>query len=219
MASGRRKATSDKQEQEVKRDKSAADYYKLKTKSIDDLVNADVSNSPKVSPEEIARYSGRSKTKWKIPGWGKAIFIKFWFYAAICFFFIWGLGGYLSSLLDQLFVIGVAIGLITDILTNNALRFVETTEGENDRWMLFPKKSYSSFVLNVIYGFVITFFVYTLYNMVNLAAMRLTGNGDRLFLTVEPILFGIFCVLVDLMFIGMKHTFLRIIEDAKKASK
>lgn len=218
MASDRKKATSGKQGQE-ERDKSAADYYKLKTKSIDDLVNADVSNSPKVSPEEIARYSGRSKAKWKIPGWGKAIFIKFWFYAAICFFFIWGLGGYLSNLLDQLFVIGVAIGLITDILTNNALRFVETTEGENNRWMLFPKKSYLSFLLNIIYGFVITFFVYTLYNMVNLAAMRLTGNEDRLFLTVEPIVFGIFCVLVDLMFIGMKHLLFRIIEDAKKSNK
>lgn len=215
MASGKKKTTGDEQQQE-KKDKSAADYYKLKTKAVDDLVNADVSNSPKVSPEEIARYSGRSKVKGKIPDWVKALFVKFWFYAAICFFFIWGLGGYLANLLDQLFVIGVAIGLITDLLVNNALRFIEATEGENDRWMLFPKKSYASFVLNLIYGFVITFFVYTLYNMVNLAWMRLTGNTDSLFLTVEPILFGVFCMLVDLMFIGMKRLLFRIIEDAKK---
>jgi hypothetical protein len=204
---------SNKQEE-----KSAIDYYKLKTKAVDDLVNANASNSPKVSREEIAKYSGRSAKRFAIPKPLKICFIKFWFSAAICFFFVWGLGGYVSSLLDQLFVVGIALGLSTDLLVNNVLRFMEVTKGENDAWMLFHKKNYVSFLLNVFYGFVIIFFVYTIYNAVNLAAMQVTGNEDTLFLSVEPIMFGLFCLAVDLMFLGMKRMFQKILEDAKKAA-
>ena len=32
---------------------AAEDYYDLKTKAVDDLVNADESNSPEVSEEEL----------------------------------------------------------------------------------------------------------------------------------------------------------------------
>ena len=111
------------------------------------------------------------------------------------------------------------MGLITDILVNNALRFMAVKKGENDGWMLFAKKSYLSFLLNITYGFVITFLVYTIYNAVNLAAMQLTGDRDHLFVSVEPILFGLFCLGVDLMFIGMKKLFFRILEDAKKTAQ
>ena len=219
MASGNKKNAPEKMEQGKVRDKSASDYYKLNRKAVDDLVNADVSNSPKVSAEEIARISGRSKNKLKIPMWLKVVFVKFWFAAATCFFFIWGLGGYVSNLIDQLFVIGVATGLVTDLLTNNMIRYIEVTDGENDRWMLFPQKKYAGFVCNVVYGFVVTFCVYTLYNMVNLAAMRVTGNTETLFLGVEPIMYGIFSMGADMMFVGMKQFFLRIVEDARKDNR
>ena len=197
-------------------EKSTINYYKLKTKAVDDLVNADISNSPKVSKEEIAKYSGRSAKGIRIPKWLKICFIKFWFAAAVCFFFIWGLGGYVKNLLDQLFVVGIA--LVTDILVNNILRFMEATDGENNAWMLFAKKNYLSFLMNVLYGFVLIFLIYTAYNAINLAAMRLTGKEDALFLSVEPILFGLFYMLIDLMFLGMKKTFHSILEDAKKAA-
>jgi len=201
------------------REKSTVDYYKLKTKAVDDLVNADVSNSPKVSREEIARISGRSAKRFALPDWFKICVVKFWFAAAVCFFFVWGLGGYVRQLLDLLFVIGLALGLVTDLLVNNVIRFMEQTKGEYNGWMLFAKKSYLSFLLNVLYGFVIIFFTYTLYNAVNLAAMQLSGNRDTLFLTVEPIVFGLFCLGIDLMFLGMKKLFLRVLEDAKKSAQ
>ena len=73
----------DQQPQKSMREKSTLDYYKLDVKAVDDLVNADVSNSPKVSKEEIAKYSGRSAKRFRIPSWLKICFIKFWFSAAI----------------------------------------------------------------------------------------------------------------------------------------
>ena len=39
------------------------DYYRLKTKAVDDLVSADVTNSPKVSREELNKYRSGPKVR------------------------------------------------------------------------------------------------------------------------------------------------------------
>ncbi len=197
-------------------EKTAADYYKLHTKAVDDLINADEANSPEVSAEELAKYSHR---KIRLSDWIKVLLIKFWFNGAVCFFFFWGLGNYLADLLDQLFVLGVAMGVLTDLMVNNILRFYAKTEGENDRWMMFPKKGFASFPLNILYSFVVLFFVYTLYNVINLVIVRFTGAVDSVPLGVEPILFGLFYLAFDLLFLSLKHLFQRILEDAKRSTK
>ena len=119
-----------------------ANYYKLKTKAVKDLVEADESNSPEVSEEELNKY--RSGPKLKVADWVKLLFLKWWFAGAVCFFFIWGLSGYMSNMLDTLFVTGIAMGIVTDILTNNALRFFEPTPGANDRYIMVTKRGYIS---------------------------------------------------------------------------
>ena len=79
-----------------------ANYYKLKTKAVKDLVEADESNSPEVSEEELNKY--RSGPKLNVADWVKLLLLKWWFAGAVCFFFIWGLSGYMSNMLDTLFV-------------------------------------------------------------------------------------------------------------------
>ena len=178
-------------------------YYDLKTKAVDDLVNADESNSPEVSKEELRKY--RSGPKLKLADWVKLILIKAWFAGAVCFFFFWGLGTYLSSMLDLLFVTGFALGVVTDLLTNPVLRFFEKNPGDNSRWMMFPKKGLYTLFLNVLYGFVILALVVGLYTAVNMIAAQITGNADAVFLGVEPVLFGVFCLGFDLLLIKVKH--------------
>ena len=190
------------------------DYYKLKTQAVRDLVEADESNSPEVSEEELDAY--RSGPRLKVAGWVKLLFVKAWFAGAVCFFFIWGLGGYLAGLWDMLFVTGMALGIVTDLLTNNVLRFFEKTPGENDRFMMFPKNGYGSFLLNILYAYVVLFFVYNIYNLINLAAITVTGAKDVVYLGVEPVLFGVFCLGVDMFFIKIKHLFFEMIRDVKK---
>lgn len=191
------------------------DYYNLKTKAVEDLVTADESNSPEVSEEELRAY--RSGPKRKIADWVKMLFIKFWFNAAVCFFFIWGLSGYVADLLDLLFVTGMALGIVTDVMTNPVLRFFEKTPGENARWMMFPKKGYVTFPLNILYAYVLLFFVYTLYNILNLVIIQITGAVNTVPLGVEPILFGLFCLGFDLLLIRLKRMFLDMIHDAVKS--
>lgn len=193
------------------------DYYKLHTKAVDDLAEADESNSPEVSEEELRKY--RSGLKLKIPEYGKLLFVKFWFAAATCFFFIWGLSGYLADLLDLLFVTGMALGIVTDMLTNPVLRFFEKTPGANARWMMFPKKGYITFPLNILYAYVVLFLVYTLYNLINLAIIQMTGAVDTVPLGVEPVLFGLFYLVFDLLLLKAKHTLSSIIHDAAKSTR
>lgn len=194
-----------------------SDYYKLNTKAVDDLVSANAENSPEVPMEELQKY--RSKSGLHLPGWLKAVLLKAWFAGAACFFIFWGLGLYLTNLGDMLLVFGLALGLVTDLLVNNILRFAAATPGENDGWMMFPKKGMGSFFLNILYGFFLLFCVYTLYQLINSALVSLTGRSDTVPLGVEPILFGLFYTGFDLVFIGLKHLAGRILLDAKLAAK
>lgn len=200
---------------EPENNKSATEYYQLKTKAIDDLVNANEENSPELSPEDLRKYS---KNKFHLPEWFKAVFIKFWFAGAVCFFVFWGLGTTITAQLDMLFVFAVALGIITDLLVNNIFRFYEKRPGANNKWMMFPKKNFINFFFNIIYAFVLLFAVVTLYNIINAVIVNATG-ATGVPLGVEPVLFGVFYMMFDMLFIGMKHLFGKIVKDAMKNAK
>ena len=190
--------------------KAAEDYYKLHSQAVKDLATANEENSPEVSEEELRKY--RSGGKIRLSETVKALLVKYWFNGSVCFFFFLGLGNYLRDLLDQLFVLGFAMGIITDILVNNVLRFIAKPEGGNDKWMMIPQKKLSSLFLNIGYAFVVLFFVYVFYNLVNTILQKLGGS----ILTVEPLLFALIYLGFDLLFIGMKKMMKNIISDAKK---
>ena len=191
-----------------------SDYYKLNTKAVDELVNASPDNAPQVDPEELRKY--RSKSGIQLPRWLKAVLLKAWFAGAACFFIFWGLGLYLTNLLDMMLVFGIALGLVTDLLVNNIFRFAAQVPGENDGWMMFPKKGMGSFFLNILYAFLLLACVYCLYQLINSTIVAVTGAVDSVPLGVEPILFGLFYMGFDLLFLSMKHTACRIFADARK---
>lgn len=197
--------------------KSAADYYKLNLKAVDDLVTADESNSPKVSDAELRKY--RSGPKLKLSDTVKALLIKTWFAGATCFFFLWGLGTMLNHWLDQLVVLGLALGAVTDLLTNNLYRFYARTPGANDRWMMFPQKAFYTLPLNIVYAYVLLFLVVTTYNVVNAAilGMGLVQGGTPL--GVGPVLFGVFTAAWDTLLIQIKRTAQNVLADARRSVK
>lgn len=193
----------------------ASKNYELKSDAVDELVNADSGEVPEYSQEELNKY--RSKSRIRIPQTVKILFIKAWFAGAVCFFFLWGLGAYVSSMIDMLFILGVVLGMATDLLANNVIRFIEKTPGENDKWLMFPHKGMMSFFLNIIYSLLIIICVYMLYNVLNYTITGITGNTDTVPLGVEPILFGVFCMAFDMLFVGIKQLVKQIFSDAKHA--
>lgn len=184
--------------------------YNLNSEAVDTLANADTEEAPVYSQEELDKY--RTKSLFRTPEALKLILIKVWFAGAVCFFFLWGLGAYLGTALDTLFVLGVALGMVTDLLTNNVLRFVEKEKGANDQWMMVPGKKTVSMMLNVLYHIVIVICVYMLYNLINLGINTLTGDMEAVPLGVEPILFGVFCTAFDMLFISIKHLILKLLK-------
>lgn len=204
-----------KKKKAAEEERAAAEYYQLHSDAVNDLVHADESNSPEVSEEELKKY--RSKHKLHISDGVKAVLIKMWFAGSVCFFIYWGLSAYLTATLDLLLVFSIALGVVTDILTNNILRHFAKTPNANDRWMMFPQKKYYTFFLNILYAMLLLFCVGTLYNLINSAIISATGT-DRIPLGVGPILFGVFYTAVDLLFIRMKRMMKQIISDAKNTA-
>ena len=191
--------------------------YDLSSEAVEVLANAGNGEVPEYSQEELNRY--KAKKAFKIPEPVKIIFVKAWFSGAVCFFFLWGLGIYITSILDMLFILAVVLGVVTDLLVNNVIRFMEKYPDQNRPWMMFPKKSIVSFFLNIVYSGLIIYLVYTLYTTINLLVNTINGVTDTVALGVEPILFGVFCTAVDLACLGMKRVFCSIIEDAKASAR
>lgn len=188
--------------------------YELKSEAVEELVEAMQDDAPVYTQEELNQY--RSKKGLKIPQWIKILFIKAWFAGAVCFFILWGLGLYLSDTLDQLFALGVVLGMVTDLLVNPLLRFMEKYPGQNHKWMFFPKKKIWNFFLNILYASLIAFCVYNVYTGVNAAVNAAAGTTDKIVLGVEPILFGLLCMGFDMLFVSIKRFFCGIVSDARQ---
>jgi hypothetical protein len=199
------------------RESEIADYYRLNTKAVDDLVTADVSNSPKVSREELDRY--RSGPKIRLREWLKILLIKWWFNGAVCFFFYWGLGNAVPNRENLLLILGLALGFVTDLMVNNILRYYEKSPGANDRWMMFGKKGFASLPLNVLYGFLLLLCVVMTYNTVNGAIVLATGETESVPIGVEPILFGLLTAGWDFLFLGIRRVGRNILADARRGSR
>ena len=195
--------------------KSSVDYYSLKTDAVDRLVNADKKTYDKTKGDPGKEYRSKGFLD-KIPSWIKSLFIKFWFNGAVCFFIFWGLGLYVTNMLDMIVVMAIVMGMVTDIFVNNAFRFFATYEGQNDKWMMFPKKKFWTFFANIIYAFLILVGVIWFYNILNLVLNNINGTVGEMYVAVEPILFGLSYMAIDMVFIWMKNTMIKIISDAKQ---
>ena len=211
MAKKTKKHVDDEQQ-----NKSTADYYKLHTDAVDRLVNASAENAetevgdePKRDPYKIGFLS-------RVPSWLKALFIKFWFNGAVCFFFYWGLGIYLTHIWDLILVMAVAMGIITDVIVNNIFRFMQSDEREYDKWMMTPSKKFWTFFVNILYAGAVTLAVVYTYEGLNILINSAQGNDpEAVPLGVEPFLFGVFYLVYDLALIWIKNLIVWLVGKAK----
>lgn len=184
-------------------------YYDLKTDAVERLVNA--KNAPRVSEEEIEKYT--SRRKFKIPTWLKVTFIKFWFAGAVCYFIMWGLGTVITGL-DLMAALAIVLGIVNDIMINNVLRHFAPINGAYDKWMMFPFKKFWTVFLNVIYCAVILFFIIQTYNVINTLLVGDVETAESVAVGVEPILFGLLFLGYDMLFVAIKNALMKVFKDA-----
>ena len=129
--------------------------YKINKAAVDRLVNANKKTYPKTNVDPGKKYRSKGFID-KIPDWIKALFIKFWFNGAVCFFIFWGLGMLIFGL-DMIVVMGIVLGMVNDLLVNNVFHFFAITPGSNNKWMMFPQKKYWTFLANIPYAFIVLY--------------------------------------------------------------
>lgn len=195
---------------------NTASYYDLKKDAVNDLVDAlkndqseQITNGieKKDQAQEFNPYSVDKLAK--VPTWIKALFVKFWFAGAICYFCLWGLGNYINSQLDLVFLTGIVMGLITDLIINNAFLYFQSDKREYEKYMFITisgKKIWPIFA-NIILGIVEQFGIIGIYSLIN----SQIDNPSKT-LGVEPILYGLFFVLIDMALISIKNLIQKLIK-------
>ena len=188
-------------------DKTAAEYYELKSGAVDDLINANVTNTPEVDPKELRKY--RRKSIGNIPDGLKFFLVKWWFAGVVCWFFMIGMGSYVDTP-DIILIMGIVTGLLWDLPVNIFIR-LKADQKDFSRYMMFPKTGVVAGILNALYGIVLIILTAMTYTAVN-AALQ-TGGGV---LGVGPILFGVFTAGWDWILLKCRKLGSGILADAKK---
>ncbi len=206
---------NDREQSEKQTEKQS--NYQLKSDAVETLANADKEEVPQYSPEELNKY--RKKKGFHISEPVKVLFIKTWFAGAVCYFILWGLGTYVSNTIDMLFILGIVLGMVTDLLTNNVLRFLETEKGESNKWLVVTKTGTVGLFANLICSMVIIICVFFTYDLINRCFVVITSDPDDLLLGVEPVFFGLFCMGFDMLLLGIKRLCTSILRDAKRSAR
>lgn len=213
-------------------------YYDLKVDKVDELVAALKDELPPEKSDDLSMFISdctgidepSSYTKYgrkkefdpykvdflgRIPAWIKAFFVKWWFAGAVCYFVMWGVG---LIGLDGIIVSGAVLGLVTEILVNPLLRFMERGSREYDAYMMFPFpfKAYWTFFTNILYYIAVIALVNGLYFGMNELINLINGTQGTIPLGVEPLVFGTFCLIADMALIGIKDLIVYLVKKSRK---
>ncbi|MBR5004272.1 MAG: hypothetical protein IKY14_02260 [Erysipelotrichaceae bacterium] len=202
-----------KKNKTVEVEEKIENYYDLKTEAVQRLLNAEKKEYPKTNKDPGRAY--RSSFIDKIPSWILALFVKFWFSGAVCYFIFWGLGLYIGNMEDMIVILAIVLGMVTDLGVNNVFRFFETYKGQNTKWMMFPQKGWWTFILNIPYALVVLLGVMWFYQVLNAGLNMMNGSEGIMYVGVEPLLFGLSYMAIDVLLIFIKNTLISVIADAK----
>ena len=217
------------------RETTIEDFYDLRLDKIDELVAAlreeDTGSEPlsmniaDCTGESTENMSPRQKQREfdpykvdkfsRIPAWIKALFVKFWFAGAVCYFIMMGLK--IGNDLDRLVLVGAVMGLIVDVLVNPLFRYMESDRREYNAYMMFPFpfKAFWTFFTNLIYYIIVIACVNFCYLGLNELINLIKGTEQVIHVGVEPLLFGVLTVACDMLFIGIKNAVVLLIKKLK----
>ena len=218
-------------------------YYDLKVDKIDELVAALKDETPETAANDLTMYisdctgeddrknytrSGKKKEfdpyktdfLGKIPVWVKALFVKWWFAGVVCYFVMFGIASFMNGdTLDELFLTGIILGIVVEIFVNPLFRFMERDKKEYDPYTMFPFpfKAYWTFFTNVLYYIVVVLVMYFgFYLGLNELINYIKGTEGVIAVGVEPLLFGTFTVIADMLFIGIKDLIVYLVKKHSK---
>jgi hypothetical protein len=194
-------------------------YYELKATAVNELAEVLKQEPEKtLTPKQERRHPNPYKIDRlsRIPTWIKAFFIKFWMAGAICYFGFWGLGYYFASTLDLVVMVGLITGIVTDLLLNPSFLYFESDRKEYHKYMMLPVsgKRIWTLLINVAYGVMATVTVFVIYTLINMTIVSIKNLPvGTVSLSVEPLLYGLFFLMVDMFFISFKNLIVGIVKS------
>ena len=207
----------------VTTNEKSVDDYSLKTEAVDALTNAIKEGEEAPQKEDNSHNKTRNpyRNDWisRIPAPVKALFFKYWTFGAICFMFYMGLGVYFDDWELLVLITGLATGLVIDFLFVPALRYFESPKGEYHPYVMVsvPARKIWSLVVNIPLYLGETFFVVYLYSLINEGiAIKNNLPSGTTSLVVEPLLYGVFMLAVDMALIGVKDLIVYLIKKNKE---
>lgn len=218
------------------------DFYDLKVDKVDELVAALKGEAPPdendltmfisdcTGVDDPKNYTKTGKKKefdpyktdflGKIPVWIKGLFVKWWFAGMVCYFIMFGITQMMhTDALDALVLTGIVMGLVVEMFVNPLFRYMEREKNEYSAYIMFPfpLKAYWTFFTNVLYYVIVILVAYFgFYYGINELANYIAGTKDVIALGVEPLLFGTFVVIADMIFIGIKDLIVYLVKRSKK---
>lgn len=217
-----------------KKESNIENYYDLRVEQVDELVailkNETPTDSGKVSYDveecigteaymqgEETEYKKSKDKKFdpykldrlsRVPTWIKAFVIKFWFAGLVCYLIGMGLGSIIQNNENRVLLTGIVLGIVVDVLVNPAMRYFQSADREYDNYMMFPFpfSKFWTFFANIVYYVIVAFAVSYAYAGLNMLidVIRGTVGSNNINVGVEPLLYGVFCLIIDMAFIGIK---------------
>ncbi|MCR5742091.1 MAG: hypothetical protein K6G38_06505 [Gammaproteobacteria bacterium] len=203
-----------------------SDYYELKTDAAEELAHVYTEEEKRKLDEENKNNPVEKNTKQfkssflsKIPTPIKACFFKYWTFGAICYFFYWGLGYYVTNMENLTLIVGIATGMLIDVLLTSAFLYFESDQKEYHPYLLCPVpfKKLWSLAINIpvytIHAFSIYYVYYLINRWIEIAKNLPKGTAP---LSVEPLLYGLIALVIDMIIVGIKDLFVLLFKKIKE---
>ena len=126
-----------------------------------------------------------------------------------------GLGIYITNNFDLFVVCGLVTGVIVDCFVNPIFRMMESDRKEYNYFMMFPFpfKKIWTFFANLIYYLGVMILLSWFYELI-FGVLKVSDFGG-----VEPLGFGLACLIVDMALIGIKDLIVFLVKRAVKKSR
>lgn len=158
-----------------------------------------------------------SKT-YRFPLWLKAVFAKWWFPGMVFYFIFFGIGAIVNQDLLAL-VLGLAVGLVTDIFLNHYFRDFSSPNHDYTKFIIFGRKrSFFTLPVNLVVYVVLSFLSAFMINVV--IHLLKVANPDEFMFALGGLLYATFMLAFDLIIVFIRNMITKLVLKIKaKKSK
>lgn len=185
-----------KQKKQLKTNITAPENKTNNVDEVQEIINYD---DYKQDPYAIDKAS-------KIPDIIKALFIKFWFAGAVYYFVGWGITLVNIDQIDTVVILGLIMGLVTDLMVNHIFRLIEKDNENLHKYMFFGRKKWYSVFINIAYSIVLCAIIAYTYHFINVTIVLKQGLPEgTIVLGAEPLLYGLFYIVYDIIILLVRN--------------